>query len=72
MLPQQKIPGPPPPLSFDQNEARRAGKFWGGDPPPPPALSQGLDPPLNINYVLVFVYMQNCIRAQSLVCHDPS
>ena len=65
---------PPPSLSFDQNEARRAGKFFWGDrsPPPPPTLSQGLDPPLNINYVLVLVYMQNCMRAQSLVCHGPS
>ena len=27
----------PPPLSFDQNEARRAEKiFWGDGPPPPP------------------------------------
>ena len=39
-----------------------------GDPP----LSEGLDPPLNISYVLVLVYMQNCKRAQSLVCHGPS
>ena len=41
-------------------------------PSPLPALSDGLDPPLNINYVLVLVYMQNCKRAQSLVCHGPS
>ena len=63
-----------PPLSFDQNEARRAEKFWGVDRPPasPTKLSEGLDPPLNINYVLVLVYMQNCIRAQSFVCHGPS
>ena len=25
-----------PPLFLDQNEARRAKKFWGGRPPPPP------------------------------------
>ena len=48
--------GAGPPLFLDQNEARRAKKFWGGDhrppclrvwmtpPPPPPPLSQGLDP----------------------------
>ena len=24
-----------------------------------------------INYVLVLVYVQNCKRAQSLVCHGP-
>ena len=41
-------------------------------PPPLPALSEGLDPPLNINYVLVLVYMQNCKRAHSLVCHGLS
>ena len=41
-------------------------------PPPLPALSKGLGPPLNINYVLVLVYVQNCKRAQSLVCHGPS
>ena len=45
-----------PPLFLDQNEARRAKKFWGGDhrpplskgmdDPPPPPLSQGLDPAL--------------------------
>ena len=57
-------PGPPPPpLSFDQNEARRAEKKI--------FLSEGLDPPLNIIYVLVLVYMQNCKRAQSFVCHSP-
>ena len=27
---------------------------------------------ININYVLVLVYMQNCKRTQSLVCHGPS
>ena len=27
---------------------------------------------ININYVLVLVYVQNCKRAQSLVCHGPS
>ena len=27
---------------------------------------------ININYVLVLVYMQTCNRAQSLVCHGPS
>ena len=57
--------GPGPPF-FDQNEARILPSL------PLPALSEGLDPPLNINYVLVLVYMQNCKRAQSLVCHGPS
>ena len=57
--------GPGPPF-FDQNEARTLPS------PPLPALSAGLDPPLNINYVLVLVYVQNCKRAQSLVCHGPS
>ena len=28
-------PGGPPPLFLDQNEARRAEKFWGGRRPPP-------------------------------------
>ena len=37
--------------------------------PSPPSPSP---PYLNINYVLVLVYMQNCKRAQSLVCHGPS
>ena len=41
-------------------------------PSPLPALSEGLDPPLNINYVLVLVYVQNCKRAHSLVCHGLS
>ena len=27
---------------------------------------------ININYVLVLVYVQTCKRAQSLVCHGPS
>ena len=27
---------------------------------------------ININYVLVLVYVQNYKRAQSLVCHGPS
>ena len=27
---------------------------------------------IKINYVLVLVYMQNCKRTQSLVCHGPS
>ena len=27
---------------------------------------------INIDYILVLVYMQNCKRAQSLVCHAPS
>ena len=27
---------------------------------------------ININYVLMLVYVQNCKRAQSLVCHGPS
>ena len=27
---------------------------------------------ININYFLVIVYVQNCKRAQSLVCHGPS
>ena len=27
---------------------------------------------ININYVLVLMYVQNCKRAQSLVCHGPS
>ena len=27
---------------------------------------------ININYVLVLVYVQNCKRAQSVVCHGPS
>ena len=27
---------------------------------------------ININYVLVLVYVQNCKRAQSLVCHGLS
>ena len=26
---------------------------------------------ININYVLVLVYVQNCKRAQPLVCHGP-
>ena len=56
-----------PPLFFDQNQARRAENNFLGDP----TLSEGLDPPLNISYVLVLVYMQNCIRAQSLVCPGP-
>ena len=53
----------PPALFFEQNEAQRAKKFFGGDqalpsfsqgletqppPPPPPPLSEGLDPPLLI------------------------
>ena len=46
----------PPPLFFDQNEARRTGKRFYGDRPPPlsqgladraPHLSEGLDPPLS-------------------------
>ena len=37
---------------FDQNEAR---SLPSPPPPPLPALSKGLDPPLNINYVLVLV-----------------
>ena len=27
---------------------------------------------ININYVLLLVYVQSCKRAQSLVCHGPS
>ena len=27
---------------------------------------------ININYILVPVYVQDCKRAQSLVCHGPS
>ena len=27
---------------------------------------------MNINYVLVLVYVQTCKRAQSLICHGPS
>ena len=27
---------------------------------------------ININYALVLMYVQNCKRAQSLVCHGPS
>ena len=27
---------------------------------------------ININYVLVLVYVHTCKRAQSLVCHGPS
>ena len=57
--------GPGSPF-FDQNEAPTLPS------PPLPALSEGLDPPLNINYVLVLVYMQNCKTAQSLVCPCPS
>ena len=50
--------GPGPPLFFDQNEARRAGKNFFGDQvppylrvwmtPPPLPLSEGLDLPLNL------------------------
>ena len=53
---QGRGPGGPPPLIFDQNEARRTEKIFLGDrpplsqgldePPPPPPLSEGLDPPL--------------------------
>ena len=27
---------------------------------------------ININYILVLLYVQDCKRAQSLVCHGPS
>ena len=27
---------------------------------------------ININFVLVLVYVQNCKTAQSLICHGPS
>ena len=27
---------------------------------------------ININYALVLVYVQNCKKGQSLVCHGPS
>ena len=27
---------------------------------------------ININYILVLVYVQNCKKAQSLVCHGSS
>ena len=27
---------------------------------------------ININYILVLVYVQDCKRAKSLVCHGPS
>ena len=27
---------------------------------------------IDINYVLVLVYVQTCYRAQSLICHGPS
>ena len=65
------------------NAINISGGSWGGamgDPgphfstkmrpePSPPSPSP---PYLNINYVLVLVYMQNCKRAQSLVCHGLS
>ena len=50
--------GPPPPLFLDQNEARRAEKFFfEACPTPylrvwmtaPPPLCEGLDPPLDCN-----------------------
>ena len=44
--------GPPPPLFLDQNEAKRAEKyFWRPPPPPPPpqpsSLCGGLDAPMD-------------------------
>ena len=63
---------PPPPYLSTKMRPEGQKTFFGGDPSPPPTLSEGLDPPLNINYVLVLVYMRNCKRAQSLVCHGPS
>ena len=41
--------GARPPLFFDQNEARKAEKIFGGDPP---LLSQALDPPLYLYQVV--------------------
>ena len=66
-------PGPPPYLSTKMRPEGQENLFWEtASPPPPPTLSEGLDPPLNISYVLVLVYVQNCKRAQSLVCHGLS
>ena len=55
---QGRGPGPPPPALYLSTKMRPEGQktFFGGDPSPP-TLSEGLDPPLNINYVLVLVYM---------------
>ena len=54
--------GARPPLFFDQNEARKAEKIFGGDPPllsqalddppPPSPLSEGLNPPLYLYQVV--------------------
>ena len=41
--------GPDPPLFLDQNEARRPEKWL--PPSPPPSLCEGLDPPLQKNFI---------------------
>ena len=65
--------GPPPPLFFDQNEARRTEKNFGEtapplsqglddpSPPPPTPLSEGLDPPLSRTVLDFGLHARFCI-----------